>query len=40
MVQFLVKRFMGLVFIVLGVTFITFMLGYFAPSDPIKEAMG
>ena len=40
MVQFLVKRFMGLVFVVLGVTFITFMLGYFAPSDPIKEAMG
>lgn len=40
MTQFLVKRFIGLVFVVLGVTFITFMLGYFAPSDPIKEAMG
>ncbi len=40
MTQFLVKRFIGLLFIVLGVTFITFILGYFAPSDPIKEAMG
>lgn len=40
MIQFLVKRFIGLVFIVIGVTFITFILGYFAPSDPIRELMG
>jgi ABC-type dipeptide/oligopeptide/nickel transport system permease component len=40
MTQFLIKRFIGLVFVILGVTFITFILGYFAPSDPIKEAMG
>lgn len=40
MAQFLVKRFIGLVFVVVGVTFITFVLGYFAPGDPIKEAMG
>ena len=40
MVQFLVKRLIGLVFIVLGVTFITFILGYLAPGDPIKEMMG
>src|SRR6266567_6864898 len=40
MLQFLVKRLIGLVFIVLSVTFITFILGYLAPSDPIKEMMG
>lgn len=40
MLQFLIKRLIGLLFIVLGVTFITFMLGYFAPGDPIKEMMG
>jgi len=40
MIQFLFKRLTGLLFIVLAVTFITFMLGYFAPSDPIKEMMG
>ena len=40
MVQFVVKRLIGLVFIVLGVTFITFILGYLAPGDPIKEMMG
>jgi ABC-type dipeptide/oligopeptide/nickel transport system permease component len=40
MLQFLVKRFIGLLFVVLGVTFITFILGYLAPGDPIKEMMG
>src|SRR5436305_5724558 len=40
MLQFLVRRFVGLLFVVLGVTFITFILGYLAPSDPIKEMMG
>ncbi len=40
MLQFLVKRFIGLFFIVLGVTFITFILGYLAPGDPIREMMG
>lgn len=40
MFQFLVKRFIGLLFVVLGVTFITFILGYFSPSDPIKELLG
>src|SRR5436305_12261950 len=40
MLQFLVKRFIGLLFIILGVTFITFIMGYLAPSDPIKEMMG
>lgn len=40
MVQFLVKRLIGLVFVILSVTFITFILGYFAPGDPIKALMG
>jgi ABC-type dipeptide/oligopeptide/nickel transport system permease component len=40
MVQFLVKRFIGLLFVLLGVTFITFILGYFAPGDPIALMLG
>ncbi len=40
MFQFLVKRFIGLLFVVIGVTFITFILGYLSPSDPIKEMLG
>lgn len=40
MVQFLVKRLIGLIFIVFGVTFITFIMGYLAPGDPIKEMLG
>ncbi len=40
MTQFLIKRFIGLIVIVLCVTFITFILGYLAPSDPIREMMG
>lgn len=40
MVQFLVKRIIGLIFVVLGVTFITFIMGYFAPGDPIRVMLG
>jgi len=40
MIQFLIKRFIGLLFVVIGVTFITFILGYLSPSDPIREIMG
>jgi ABC-type dipeptide/oligopeptide/nickel transport system permease component len=40
MFQFLVKRLIGLVFVVLGVTFITFIIGYAAPGDPISVMMG
>src|SRR5260370_35002705 len=40
MVQFLIKRFIGLIFGVIGVTFITFILGYFAPGDPIRGMLG
>lgn len=40
MVQFLVKRFIGLIFVVIGVTFITFIMGYFAPGDPVRGMLG
>ncbi|MBA2396836.1 MAG: ABC transporter permease [Ktedonobacteraceae bacterium] len=40
MLKFLLKRLIGLVFIILGVTFITFILGYIVPEDPIREQMG
>lgn len=40
MLQFLVKRFIGLIFVVLCVTFITFIMGYFAPGDPIRNLLG
>ncbi|HJT55655.1 MAG TPA: ABC transporter permease, partial [Ktedonobacteraceae bacterium] len=40
MIQFLVKRFIGLIFVVIGVTFITFIMGYFAPGDPIRFMLG
>jgi ABC-type dipeptide/oligopeptide/nickel transport system permease component len=40
MIQFLVKRLIGLLFVVIGVTFITFILGYFAPGDPITVMLG
>jgi ABC-type dipeptide/oligopeptide/nickel transport system permease component len=40
MIQFLIKRMVGLVFVVIGVTFITFIMGYFAPGDPIRNLLG
>src|SRR5579863_8730378 len=40
MLQFLIKRFIGLIFLIIGVTFITFIMGYFAPGDPIKALLG
>lgn len=40
MVQFLIKRFIGLLFVVLGVTFITFIMGINAPGDPIVALLG
>ncbi|GHO85167.1 ABC transporter permease [Dictyobacter formicarum] len=40
MIQFLLKRLIGLIFVVIGVTFITFTMGYFAPDDPIKQLLG
>jgi ABC-type dipeptide/oligopeptide/nickel transport system permease component len=40
MVQFLVKRFIGLLFVVIGVTFITFIMGLNAPGDPVTLMLG
>src|SRR5579859_5872804 len=40
MAQFLVKRFIGLIFVIIGVTFITFIMGYLAPGDPIRALLG
>jgi len=40
MVQFWLKRLMGLIFVIIGVTFITFIMGYFSPDDPIKALLG
>lgn len=38
--QFLIKRAIGLVFVLAGVTFVTFIMGYYAPGDPIQALMG
>ncbi|GAC1367202.1 MAG: ABC transporter permease [Ktedonobacteraceae bacterium] len=40
MVQFLIKRLIGLLFVVIGVTFITFIMGLNAPGDPIRNLLG
>lgn len=40
MLQFLVKRFIGLIFVLICITFLTFIMGYFAPGDPIKALLG
>ncbi len=39
MLQFLVKRFIGFLFVLIGVTFITFLMGFFAPGDPIRTLL-
>lgn len=38
--RFLVRRLVGLVFVVLGVTFITFIMGYFAPGNAAYTQLG
>src|SRR6266480_623698 len=40
MIQFLFKRLIGLIFVIICVTFITFIMGYLAPGDPIHSMMG
>ncbi len=40
MLRFLLKRLLGLVFVVIGVTFITFIMGYIAPDDPVTQLLG
>ncbi len=39
-VQMLVKRLVGLILVVLAITFVTFILGYLAPGDPIRALLG
>ncbi len=38
--RFLVRRIAGLVFVLFGVSFITFILGYFAPGDAVVNQLG
>lgn len=38
--RFLVRRLAGLLFVILGVSFITFVLGYFAPGDAVVNQLG
>ena len=38
--RFLVRRVAGLVFVIFGVSFITFILGYFAPGDAVVNQLG
>jgi ABC-type dipeptide/oligopeptide/nickel transport system permease component len=40
MARFLMKRLLGLVFVVLGVTFVTFIMGYLSPDDPVVQLLG
>ena len=40
MIRFLVTRIIGLVFVLLSVSFITFLMWYFAPGDPIQAILG
>ncbi len=40
MIQFIIKRVLGLIFVLFGVTFLTFIMGYFAPGDPITALLG
>ncbi|GCF07773.1 ABC transporter permease [Dictyobacter arantiisoli] len=40
MVKFLVKRLLGLIFVIFCVTLITFLIGYYAPGNPIQVMLG
>lgn len=40
MVKLILKRFVSLPFVILSITFITFIVGYLAPGDPILNMMG
>ncbi len=37
---FLVRRVAGLIFVLFGVSFITFWLGYFAPTNAVDGILG
>ena len=38
--RFLVRRLAGLLFVLIGVTFITFIMGYFAPGNAVFQQLG
>ena len=40
MIRFLITRTIGLVFVLISVSFVTFLMGYFAPGDPIIALVG
>ncbi len=40
MYRFILTRIIGLVFVLFGVTFVTFIMGYFAPGDPVRLMLG
>ncbi|MBA3945176.1 MAG: ABC transporter permease [Herpetosiphonaceae bacterium] len=40
MTTFLVRRLISLIFVLFSLTFVTFMVGHFAPGDPILVMMG
>ncbi len=40
MIRFLVTRIIGLIFVLLSVSFITFIIGYLAPGDPVRALLG
>lgn len=40
MAAFLIRRLISLVFVLFSLTFVTFMVGHFAPGDPILTLMG
>ena len=39
-IRFVLRRLVGLVFVIIGVTFITFIMGYFAPGNAVYTQLG
>lgn len=39
-IRFVIRRLVGLVFVIIGVTFITFIMGYFAPGNAVYTQLG
>jgi peptide/nickel transport system permease protein/oligopeptide transport system permease protein len=39
-IRFVLRRLIGLVFVIIGVTFITFIMGYFAPGNAVYTQLG
>ena len=40
MLQFIMQRLIGFIFVIIGVSFITFIMGYFSPIDPVRVMLG